>query len=191
MMMTRTAVRLKSSRSSDKLGYCLDGDFCVEFKTDETTPEGYYIYRQVDMSSAATATSAVFSFDYYYKLDDVDAEMKVQYSCNSSGSWTTFPNGTFDDTPEETTDSFSEDIPCTTANTRIRFISTGAKKDKTFSFDNVDISWEIPATPDTETFIQGTPLAGALTLPQNDAVTVMAYVNVTRWFFDVNNRRCR
>ena len=80
------------------------------------------------MSSAAGA-SAVLSFDYYYKLDDVDAEMQVQYSCNGGGNWTVFPNGTFDDTGG-TTVSFSEDIPCTTANTQIRFISTGAKKNK-------------------------------------------------------------
>ena len=48
------------------------------------------------MSSAASgAISRVFSFDYYYKLDDAAAQMQVQYSCNGGSSWTVFTGGTF------------------------------------------------------------------------------------------------
>ncbi len=164
------------------LGVCVDdGDYCVDFKTWEVA-NTRYIYRAVDMSSALG--SATFSFDYYYKLDDAAAKMEVQYSCDGGSSWTTFPDGTFG--PSDTdSGSFSKTIPCTTSNTRIRFVSTGTKKDKTFVFDDVDISWTIPATPDTETFTQGAALVDDLTLPANGEVKVSAYLDVTSGFIDL------
>ncbi len=113
--------KIKVVEKLNKLGYCVgDGEFCLEFTTDEIANNGRSIYRQVDMSNASSAVSRVFSFKYYYNLNDVAAEMKAQYSCNGGSSWTTFPNGTFNQTGGEQTGTFSETIPCASSNTQVR-----------------------------------------------------------------------
>ena len=67
----------------DQLGFCGDGDFCVEFKASSTagTPS---IYREVDMSNVvAGVITWTLSFDRYIDMDNDDAEVQVQYRCDS------------------------------------------------------------------------------------------------------------
>ena len=138
----------------------------------------------------AGVITRTLSFDWYIDMDNDDAELQVQYRCDSVSSWSNFgTSGTFNRTLRDGENKqvgfFKEELPCDTDNTQVRFVNTGTSNKK-FYFDNVDVSWENPGTPQPDVYAIRV-LVDDLILPANGAISVTAYLSVTAGFIDLND----